>query len=100
MANYRLDIEHARSLALPPLRSFVKMTMARKFGGRWRNETNARLRSTRLPLHQDIDLQLSLRIMDLFWNDVFATVIADRSARNLVHETIAIRNNFAHDSAF
>lgn len=82
------------------LRPFVEREMAARFHSRWEDELTSRMRSSTLgrgKLH--LDVALSLKCINVFWEDVFCHQL-DKAHRSFVHEAIEIRNQHAHDHAW
>lgn len=103
MQDYRQEIEAARSIALPAIRSFVENQLSRKYGASWANNLRSRLKSSPTPISRGyLDLYQCLRVIDVFWSDIFARQFSSdpKAIQSLVHEAIAIRNAHAHDRKF
>lgn len=101
MPNYRDEIEFARTKSIRPLQTFIKQTLHNKLGPSWQLHIKDKIK----PLNDqsgplELDLLLCLRIIDVFWNEIFSSVFQDKKIRTLANEAITIRNEFAHDRDF
>ena len=101
MPDYRSEIEFARTHAIDPLRQFVDRVMRQKYGAVWARRVREKLPYPSIPSgRMSFDLQLCLKVINLFWQDAFYAVLKNTKVRSLTSEAIAIRNEFAHDRTF
>lgn len=100
MQNYRQEVEAARAKVYQPLKNFVKQTLSEKLGSAWQQHVKEKLQPATVRVPIELDMLLCLRILDLFWNEIFKNIFSDKKVRSLANEAIAIRNDYAHDRNF
>src|SRR5262245_31498270 len=89
------SIEQLRAGLAP----YVERELKQKFSTKWQNELLTRVQVQQIKGALHFDAQALLKTMNEFWRDVFERQLG-KFERNLVHETIDIRNRYAHDHTF
>ncbi|MGI8642571.1 MAG: Swt1 family HEPN domain-containing protein, partial [Thermomicrobiales bacterium] len=95
----RERINRAMDLLKEGLSPFVIREMRGRFGHGWWPDYQQANPGTRASSPTELDAQALLKLMRQQWNAVFAGVLGSFE-RNLVHELIDTRNDWAHQAAF